>query len=227
MSAAGIGAGPQVVGLFDTPLIVDQMTKAVDVNRRLKEVILARQANDPGVRLSNVSGWQSAPDMLKWGGPAAQELLARIIFLVDSVTVDVKSPGQSRYGWYSTMWSNVSRAGSSNHYHSHPGAYWSAVYYVDDGYQGSTDQNLGGALVLSDPRMPTIAMNAPDLRFRRPGEKPEEYEKFLRPANGRLVIFPSWLLHAVHLFNGPGTRISIAVNLSAMLKPFLEVLEGR
>ena len=67
-------------------------------------------------------------------------------------------------------------------------------------------------------------MSAPDLRFRRPGQPPEEWEKFMRPATGRIVIFPAWLQHAVNLFKGPGTRISVAVNLTAMLKPFLQLM---
>ena len=217
--------GPQAVGLFETPLIVDQMPQAGEVNRLLKAVIADRRSRNPGVRLSNVSGWQSATDMKDWGGPAAAALLARIIFLVDQFTIDVGSPAQSRYGWYSTMWANVSETGSSNQYHTHPGAYWSAVYYVDDGYEGATAEGLGGELVLNDPRMPMIAMNAPDLRFRRPGQKADEWEKYLRPMSGRIVIFPGWLQHAVNQFNGPGTRISIAVNLSAMLKPVLQMIE--
>ena len=222
---AGIGGGPQAVGLFETPLIVDQMPNAGEVNRLLKSVVLARRAEDSGVQLSNVAGWQSSSDMLSWGGPPAKVLLSRISSLVDHFTVDVRSPTQSRYGWFATMWANVSPAGASNQYHMHPGAFWSAVYYVDDGYDGSSEKGLGGELVLSDPRMPAIAMNAPDLRFRRPGQPPEEWERYIRPASGRLVIFPAWLQHAVNLFNGPGTRISIAVNLSAMLKPVLQLME--
>ena len=225
VNTAGIGGGPQAVGLFETPLIVDQMPNALEVNRLLKSVILSRQAEDSGVRLSNVAGWQSATDMLKWGGPPAKVLLDRINSLVDHFTVDIRSPGDSRYGWFATMWANVSPPGASNQYHMHPGAFWSAVYYVDDGYDGSSEKGLGGELVLSDPRMPAIAMNSPDLRFRRPGQAADEWEKYMRPVSGRLVIFPAWLQHAVNLFNGPGTRISIAVNLSAMLKPVLALME--
>ncbi len=227
MTGWGPGSGPQAVGLFETPLIAEQLANSAELNRQLKDVITDRSARDPGVSLSNVSGWQSKTDMQQWGGPAAEALLARITFLVDAFTVDVQSPQQSRYGWYSTMWANVSKAGGSNQYHAHPGAFWSAVYYVDDGYGGSRDQKLGGELVLSDPRMPGIAMNSPDLRFRRPGQPPEQWEKFMRPVSGLLVIFPSWLYHAVNQFKGPGSRISIAVNLSAVLKPMLEVMKAR
>jgi uncharacterized protein (TIGR02466 family) len=114
------------------------------------------------------------------------------------------------------MWANVSQAGASNQFHTHPGAFWSAVYYVDDGYEGSDDVSLGGELLLLDPRMPMIRMAAPDLRFRRPGQQPDDQEKWFRPKSGMIVIFPAWLSHAVRPYNGTGSRISIAINLSAV-----------
>ena len=54
---------------------------------------------------------------------------------------------------------SIMETGAANQYHTHPGAFWSAVYYVDDGYEGSADDALGGELILLDPRMPGIAQN--------------------------------------------------------------------
>jgi hypothetical protein len=71
-------------------------------------------------------------------------------------------------------------------------------------------------LMLLDPRMPAVRMAAPDLRFRRPGQQPDQHEKLIRPASGRIVIFPAWLSHAVRPYRGQGSRVSIAVNLSAV-----------
>lgn len=208
--------GPQAASLFDTPVIVDQMPDAEPLNAQLKRLILERQAEDPGISISNVGGWHSDVDMLRWGGDAARRLLERVIAAADHFTVDVRSTGAPRYKWFPEMWANVSPKGSSNQHHTHPGAFWSAVYYVDDGYAGSTDESLGGELVLLDPRMPMIRMNTPDLRFRRPGQKPDDQEKWFRPVSGLIVIFPAWLSHAVRPYNGTGTRISIAINLSAV-----------
>jgi len=39
----------------------------------------------------------------------------------------------------------VNRSGHGNEYHSHPGSYWSGVYYVDDGGIAA-DPSLGGEL---------------------------------------------------------------------------------
>lgn len=207
---------PQAASLFDTPVIVDVMPDHDEINRQLKVAILARREQSEGIFVSNVGGWHSDTGMVSWGGEAAQRLLERIIAAADRFTVDVRSAGKARYRWYPEMWANVSPPGAANQYHTHPGSFWSAVYYVDDGYGGSADENLGGELVLLDPRMPGVAMNTPDLRFRRPGQPPQEVEKYMRPASGRIVIFPSWLSHAVQPYKGSDLRISIAVNLSAV-----------
>jgi uncharacterized protein (TIGR02466 family) len=208
--------GPQAASLFDTPVIVDQIPDAAALNAELKRIIIERRDAGPGVSISNVGGWHSDTEMLQWGGEPAMRLLERIIAAVDRFTVDVRATGKPRYKWFPEMWANVSPPGASNQFHTHPGCFWSAVYYVDDGYGGSNDANLGGELVLLDPRMPMIRMNTPDLRFCRPGQKPDDQEKWFRPTSGQIVIFPSWLTHAVRPYNGSGTRMSIAANLTAV-----------
>ena len=212
-----MGAPPQAIGLFETPLIVDQMPSAPELNRELMRTILARKDQHAGLEISNVGGWHSDTQMLAWGGKSAHRLVERIIGCVDYFTTDVRATdGRPRYKWFPEMWANVSPPGASNQFHAHPGAFWSAVYYVDDGYAGSADKSLGGELTLLDPRMPAVRMAAPDLRFRRPGQQHDQHEKLIRPASGRIVIFPAWLSHAVRPFRGQGNRISIAVNLSAI-----------
>jgi uncharacterized protein (TIGR02466 family) len=217
MGAKPVSADPQVASLFDTPLIVDTLPDALAINEKLKAAILAKRTSDAGVQISNSGGgWHSDLQMLSWGGAAAHLLMERVIRAADKFTVDIRGDGVSRYRWFPEMWANVSPPGASNSLHNHPGAFWSAVYYVDDGYDGSSDPEMGGELVLLDPRMPMIAMNAPDLRFRRPGHPAYHWENRMRPASGRIVIFPAWLSHSVRPYRGPGVRISIAINLSAV-----------
>ena len=207
-------AAAQAAGLFETPLIVDQMPDCGPINAALRAAILKRREEHEGISISNVGGWHSDTEMLSWGGEAAQALNRRIVAAADQFTVDIRGGGTPRHRWASEMWANISPPGASNRHHCHPGAFWSAVYYVDDGYDGSTERELGGELVLFDPRMPMVRMTAPDLRFRRPGQNPEHDEVKLRPATGRIVIFPAWLSHAVLPYKGRSTRISIAVNLT-------------
>jgi uncharacterized protein (TIGR02466 family) len=213
---AASAALPHATGIFDTLVIVDEMPNAAEVNRTLRDAILARRGKTDGVTISNVGGWQSDRQMLQWGGEPANRLLARMIAAAERFTVDVAAPDRPRFRWAAEMWANVSPPHASNQYHTHPGAFWSAVYYVDDGFGGSDDRSLGGELVLQDPRMPMIMMTMPTLRFRRPGRPPDEPELAMRPVAGRIIMFPAWLNHCVMQYKGASERISIAANLSAV-----------
>lgn len=57
----------QLVGLFDTPIVVDELPDAAAVNAALKPLILARRSQSDGVTLSNIGGWQSDHDVADWG----------------------------------------------------------------------------------------------------------------------------------------------------------------
>lgn len=205
----------QVVGLFDTPVVVDELPNAAAVNSTLKPLILARRAETAGVAISNIGGWQSEHDVAEWGGEPVQYLLRHITALANAHCVDVISPRAPRHRWASDIWVNVSPPQASNQMHTHPGAYWSAVYYVDDGSEQG-DGAIGGELVIEDPRMPTVLMTMPNLRLRSPNGSVHEPLLKMKVRSGRIIMFPSWLSHGVVPHQGSHDRISIAINLLAV-----------
>ncbi len=207
----------QVIGLFDTPVIVDELPNAAAVNAALKPLILTRRAEAPGVTISNIGGWQSDHDVADWGGEPLQYLLRHVFALASAHCVDIVSPGAPRHQWATDIWANVSPPGASNQMHTHPGAYWSAVYYVDDGSERG-DGAVGGELVIEDPRMPMILMTMPNLRLRSPNGSVHEPQLKMKVRSGRLIMFPAWLSHGVVPHQGPRERISIAINLLAIPK---------
>ena len=111
------------------------------------------------------------------------------------------------------MWANINRRDHGNELHSHPGSFWSGVYYVDDG-GAFDDPSLGGELEFLDPRAPGAAMYAPHLAFALPGGLSVGAKQAISPKAGRLVMFPAWPLHQVRSYRGISQRISIAFNLS-------------
>ncbi|ATE63448.1 TIGR02466 family protein [Rhizorhabdus dicambivorans] len=209
---------PQVLSLFETPLLADMLPGHETINPQLAATIRARRAQDPaGMQRSNRLGWHSDTAMLDWGGPAFRPLIERAIAIANAQTVDIRPKGATPFSWYAEAWANVSAHGGSNQFHCHAGAYWSAVYYVDDGYAGSADRALGGELTLEDPRMPAMLMEQPGLRLRpRPEDPLAEPDQLVRPRSGQLLMFPAWLRHGVRPYLGPGERISIAINLIAI-----------
>ena len=207
-SARGpVETGFHVEPVFATPVVVWHVPDAERLNDALEKAILARRPQDPGVRRSNAGGWHSDSGFFQWGGDPAQKLAREVVSLAEANTIDLRPPTERHSGWALEGWANVNERGSSNHPHCHGGCYWSAVYYVRiDGE--------GGELVLHDPRLPALDMYAPLLRFKHCGP---EQELSIRPKAGLLILFPSWLVHSVLPFNGPGLRISVAINLSEQI----------
>jgi hypothetical protein len=215
-----MSADPEIIPLFATPLVVIDVPDAAALNAELRRVIEQREKSQPSTQHSNEGGWQSSWDMERWGGPPAIKLLAIGRNLANRVTTDRKGtpgagphPGYFAVTWHGNMWANVNRTGHSNEFHSHPGAYWSGVYYVDDGGIAA-DPSLGGELEFMDPRGPLPAVTAPHLGVAMPGGLSAGATERVPPRPGRMVMFPGWLLHKVRTYRGSAERISIAFNLT-------------
>jgi uncharacterized protein (TIGR02466 family) len=200
------------VAAFATPILVVDLPDGPQLNAALIPALLKREQEQPSQSHSTLGGWQSTWDVDKWAGPAAIKLLAIGRNIANRATTD-RAGKPVAVMWQANMWGNVNRSGHGNEFHSHPGAFWSGVYYVDDGGIAS-DPSLGGELEFMDPRGPAPAMYAPHLAFALPGGLSVGTNQTIVPKAGRLVMFPSWMLHQVRPYRGTAQRISLAFNLS-------------
>jgi uncharacterized protein (TIGR02466 family) len=197
---------------FATPVAVVALPDAVEINAEIRDAVLAKEQTDEGVTHSNLGGWQSAPDFESWGGGSGRRMLEAATQLATKMTSD-RAGKAVKVPWKVLAWANVNRRGHGNEFHTHPGCFWSGTYYVDDGGSGD-DPALGGAFEIQDPRGVAPAMYAPSLGFSTPGGQSVGASELIHPKAGRMVLFPSWLQHAVRPYHGDRTRISIAFNLS-------------
>lgn len=101
------------------------------------------------------------------------------------------------------MWAIVNAPGASNQAHIHPGSLWSGVYYIKA-------EEDAGDIEFTDPRTANL--------MRQPvyGERPKHAYVSARykPLPGRMLIFPSWLYHAVRPNLSGSERTIISFNLS-------------
>jgi uncharacterized protein (TIGR02466 family) len=210
---AGVDA-PQLtlVNVFPTPLVIATLPDAEALNAEIKRTILAREAASGSVQRSNHGGWQSTWDLHEWGGAPMQKLLAFGRTVAEEVTVD-RQGKHPALTWRFNCWANVNRHGHGNQFHTHPGALWSATYYVDDGGVAA-DPTVGGEFEIQDPRGAAPVMYAPHLTFPGPDGAALGESQRLVPRAGMLVVFPSWLSHGVRPYRGARERISIAMNFS-------------
>jgi uncharacterized protein (TIGR02466 family) len=191
---------------FWTPIVLCNVADEVIDRSLLERIILARrEAEGGGVVRSNRGGWHSDTDMKAWGGEAFARLAERVEQLATELTIDRFSPESDSFPWKTSGWANVNEAGSYNEQHCHPGAFWSAVFYV------RVDPSAtGGEIVFRDPRSPLNEMYAPKLGLRYNGG---EGSVHIRPEAGMLILVPAWLQHSVRRWEGAEPRISVALNL--------------
>ena len=115
---------------FATPVIVAQLPEAEAINRELRGVIIAKMAEDGGVRHSNLGGWQSSWDFERWSGEAGRRVLDFARALAVRMTAD-RAGKPVRVAWKMNAWANVNRRGHGNEFHTHPGSFWSGTYTAE------------------------------------------------------------------------------------------------
>jgi len=101
------------------------------------------------------------------------------------------------------MWANINPPGGMNQPHIHPNALFSGVYYIKSPVKS-------GRLKIYDPR-PGVQFIMP---IRKPGNPGKDLwrEANIDPVEGRIIMFPAWLWHAVEENQSNDIRISVSFN---------------
>jgi len=172
-----------------------------------------------GISVSNVGGYHSTPNAFERrredGMRALRELMERACARVCEENAPLSKfmiknlMGRGDPSVVTTSWVNVCEASNGHGLHNHVNAVWSGVYYAstgkdeDDDDEGSDGEDAPGDLLIR------VTAGGIDPMVDKSG-----YCKYARvkPKNGRLVVFPSWVLHGVLASSAPSPRVSIAFN---------------
>jgi uncharacterized protein (TIGR02466 family) len=188
----------EVFGLFPTPFMRARGALPPGLVRGLVEDFLARATRD-----NNSSPNLVHTELLK---PSDSPLLAEASELIAPKLVEfgVHLLGERLKWMLKEMWVNVLDQGGRQAMHNHANSFASGVVY----------------LTPTDPSAQTVFMKSPgghDFMFKNDhaGMKPGEFnaDKWISPAPepGDLVLFPSYLMHAVPPNRGE-RRITLAFN---------------
>ncbi len=192
--------------IFATPMLILDWPESTALNAALMALINDLRARAPSAGKSNVGGWHSAGDFIHGDAEALVLLRARIRAVVTDITRRMMTPGE--YGFALDGWANLLGPGDYNGPHHHPNATWSGVYYLT-GVPGSAP--LGGKIEFFDPRPAAGMVYAAENMLQR--------RCLFAPRPGCMLVFPAWLQHMVHPFDGAGERASIAFNVTVKPSP--------
>ena len=187
---------------FSTPVWVSKIKNYQELNKKIFTYIKNLEQNDPeGMIKSNEKGWHSqyfdldadeVKNYINSIGPNINESLLDMGWDLKNQNVKITS-----------MWSIINRSDATNARHIHSNNCISAAYYV------KAPENCGN-IIFHDPRSepvyyhPKIA-NPNKLNTNIISIKPEE---------GLLVLFPSYLHHSVDANNSNEDRIVISFNIN-------------
>lgn len=199
--------------LFATPLVIHDWPNSEQLNKDLEEIVRNSEKGDKdgyGTR-SNAGGWQSPGNLITWKEPAIEIFRQRIEKLVTNLLQEIaRDTGQDRsFQLLIDAWANINRHGDYNVVHTHPNCMYSGVYYVQPG-KPESEIPYSGLLEILDPRE---AANYVQIRH-----SVFDAREFVENVPGRMLLWPSWLKHWVHPYQGEGERISIAFNVNVIEK---------
>ena len=199
---------------FATPVYYKDLDNSKELNKYLLKHILSwKKRDEKGIIRSNSMGWHSAVDMhnRKEYKPLLKELFK---FQEEIYQGEGYHPNTEPV--CDNMWANVNYKYSHNKNHCHPGAQWSGVYYI----KAPKDC---GHIWFTDP-CGQRHIDIPIMDHSK--EKPLHYwrEVHYQPIEGRLIMFPGWLIHEVapnltKLKGESGWRISVSFNFKQRWKP--------
>ncbi len=189
--------------LFATPLA----RFTVKDHERLDKALLAEGARlraiDEGVQKSNRGGWHSEGNIFDNPADCIQELRALATSAIHDLTRNISSKvDPAKLTMKLSGWMNANPMGGFNAPHTHPGAHWSGVYYVN---QPDVEEGNSGMIEFLDPRS-----DLPNWRILRADAF--RLKKKIRPRAGEIVLFPSYLMHWVYPNESSEERVTIAFN---------------
>jgi len=182
---------------FPTPIYIADI-KHPTLNQELERDIVAWSKQDKGVVRTNVQGWHSTTDMHE--RPEYKNLV-NMLYEAQKTIYDQEHLASEPF--LGNMWANINPPGGMNRAHQHPNSLWSGVYYV------KAPKNCGH-LKIDDPRN-----SASMIRPRqKEGPVPSRLyrETHYEAIDGRLIMFPSWLMHCVDPNESNEIRISVSFN---------------
>jgi uncharacterized protein (TIGR02466 family) len=187
--------------VFSTPIWTMIVDDYKSINTDMLNYIKSLQAEDPkGINRSNVSGWHSNPFEMKH--TSVLSFFNKIQKNLNKAIIDLGWNSPSNEFKITSSWSIINKKGSSNNRHIHSDNYISAAYYV------RAPEGCGDILFY-DPREAKVIRKPKGVD----GNALSADVINIKPKEGLLVLFPSYLYHSVEENITDNERVVISFNL--------------
>jgi uncharacterized protein (TIGR02466 family) len=188
--------------LFATPFWSRIVVDCSSINENLLTLMARIEKENPAAQRSNVGGWHSQPNL------HLNEDFSEIRQIVGTTCVQCATALNFDFEHFNLafneMWLNKNGPGDYNRAHTHPNAILSGVYYIKV-------PAASGNLELYDPIGARVMNSMPVKSALLRSAQTLEIES----EEGKLLVFPSWLQHAVQSNRSNEERVSLSFNMIA------------
>tara|TARA_B100000029_G_C17587128_1_gene961460 strand:- start:654 stop:1241 length:588 start_codon:yes stop_codon:yes gene_type:complete len=187
---------------FSTPVWANKIENYENINKELLKYILsAKEKDQKGTIKSNSLGWHSKNFNLNDKG--LKNFIQSIKPEINTVLKDMNWDLNRQKVNITNMWAIINNKEAFNQRHQHGNSDISAAYYV------TTSENCGD-IVFYDPRPAPV--------FKHPiADSPNILNasvNSIKPLDGLLVLFPSYLEHSVNPNLSGKKRVVVSFNIS-------------
>jgi len=199
----------QLFQLFPTCLFTGKLSDIGACDRAEKKI---RELRKSGRGSFDLSAYVTPDDIWK-----LDELKALVDLIMKESTEVMNFYKIKRNSHYiSNMWANITHPNHRHHLHIHPNCLLSGLLYV------TTPQDCGPT-VFEDPR-PGARIIEPEYTEMNPANS----NRFVVPAEkGRLLLWPSYLLHAVEAGRSVSAEERIVIAFNIMIRTTIETPTAR
>lgn len=187
---------------FGIPIFEYRLPDFADHQQSLVSHLMSLQEQDSGVTRSNQGGWHS-DDQLHIDKHSDIQWLMQQLYAVGSQCIrhHENSDNVIEDIHMVNCWVNINKKGDWNAPHHHAPQDWSGVVYINDDQPPPQKRQAiqDGDIVFFDPVGPSWVKHRA-ATISHPAEE------------GKVLIFPSYVLHMVAPYSGNKPRISIAFN---------------
>lgn len=193
----------KIFKFFSVPVFEFQIENYENINFELLNFIYSLKKENPdGLIRSNAGGWHSPFFKMK-----ENETIKKFIKSFNGPLFNIVT---KQMGWNCTanqiiiinMWAIINKKNTFNLRHSHPNSLLSAAYYVK-----ANDQS--GEIKFFDPK-DAKTMHHPEISIYN--DLSSDTVK-IKPEEGKLLIFPSYIHHAVEENLSDQDRVVISFNI--------------
>lgn len=206
-----------ITPLFSVPFATAELDAVDPLCTALTELFLQREAQGDAyrnaIRRDTQQGlFESRFDLHTWPDQPVQQLFGFIHHALASTLQQLSEFPPEAYAaleFNYHSWFHITRNGGHQGVHNHPMASWSGIFCVDAG-DSPADQPQSGSVRFMDTRLGADMYRDSGNSHLR-GQYRHLGSQYHHQA-GRLVMFPSYVLHEVFPYLGQRPRIVVAFN---------------